>query len=73
MEKKIQKKFFLLEIIPSELAALNCLYQKDNTSDRHSMCQKVVLRYCLSLRETFSNLIVLKVVNKYGKSGATQI
>ena len=25
-EKKIQKKFFVFEIIPSELVASNCLY-----------------------------------------------
>ena len=26
MQKEIQKKFFVLDIIPSELVALNCLY-----------------------------------------------
>ena len=28
MKKKIQKKFFVLEIIPSEFVALNCVYQE---------------------------------------------
>ena len=28
MKKKIQKKFLLLEIIPSKFVALNCLYQE---------------------------------------------
>ena len=28
MKKKIQAKFFVLEIIPSEFVALNCLYQE---------------------------------------------
>ena len=27
MKQKIETKFFLIEIIPSELVALNCLYQ----------------------------------------------
>ena len=27
MKKKIEKKFLLFEIIPSEFLALNCLYQ----------------------------------------------
>ena len=28
MKKKIEKKFLLFEIIPSEFVALNCLYQE---------------------------------------------
>ena len=31
MEKKINKKFFVFEIITSEFVALNCLYQEQNT------------------------------------------
>ena len=31
MKKKIQTKFFVFEIITSELVALNCLYQEQNT------------------------------------------
>ena len=38
MEKKIQKKLFVFEIIASELVALNCLYSEDNTSHHQSMC-----------------------------------
>ena len=34
---------------------------------------KTILRFCLSLRETFSNLIALTVISKSGKSGAIQI
>ena len=30
MQKKIEKKFFVLEIIASELAALSCLYEEEN-------------------------------------------
>ena len=32
MEEKIEKKFFVFEIIASELVALNCLSEADNTS-----------------------------------------
>ena len=28
MQKKIEKKFFLFKIIPSDFVALNCLYQE---------------------------------------------
>ena len=37
------------------------------------MCQKTVLRFCLSLRDTLPNLIALRVINKYVKSVAIQI
>ena len=45
MEKKIQKKFFVLEIITSEFVALTSLYQEQNTYHRHSVCQETVLRF----------------------------
>ena len=39
-----------------------------------SQCvKKTVLRLCLSLTETFSNLIACTVINKHGKSGVIQI
>ena len=31
MQKKIQQKFLVSEIIASEMAAVNCLYHKGNT------------------------------------------
>ena len=38
MEKKIEKKLFIFEIIASELVALNCVYYEENTSYQQSMC-----------------------------------
>ena len=38
VHRKIQKKFFVSEIIVSELVALNFLYKEENTSHRQSMC-----------------------------------
>ena len=37
-EKKIQKKFFVFEIITREFVALKCPYQVENTSHRHPEC-----------------------------------
>ena len=37
-KKKIQKKFFVFEIIASELVALNCLYSADNAYHGQSIC-----------------------------------
>ena len=37
MQKKIQKKFLVSEIIASEMAAVNCLYYERNTCHGKSM------------------------------------
>ena len=37
MEKKVEKKFHLSEIIASEMAAVNCLYYEGNTCHGQSM------------------------------------
>ena len=73
MKKKIQKKFSLFEIITSEFLALNCLYQEQNTCHRHSVCEETVLRFCMSLTETFCQTIDFPVINKYGKGGVAEI
>ena len=38
MEKKISNKFFVSEIIASELAAFSCLCYEENTSRGQPMC-----------------------------------
>ena len=38
MKKKIQKTFFVFEIITSEFVGLNCLYQGQNTCHWDSVC-----------------------------------
>ena len=38
MREKIYKKLFVFKIIPSELVALNCLYEQEITCHQHSMC-----------------------------------
>ena len=37
MQRKIEKKFLLSEIIACEMAAVNCLYYEGNTCHRQSM------------------------------------
>ena len=37
MQKKIEKKFLVSEIIASEMAAVNCLYFEENTCHGQSM------------------------------------
>ena len=37
------------------------------------MCYQTLLRFCISLRETFSSSIAFTVINKYGQGGVIQI
>ena len=73
MEKKIQKKFLVSEIIASEMAAVNCLYYEGNTCHGQSMREETVLRLSISVRETFSNPIASRDINKYAKHTDVQI
>ena len=73
MKKKIERKFFVFEMLASEFVALNCLYQEENTSHRHSVCQVTVLRLCTSLTETFCKAIAFTVINKSGKRAFLEI
>ena len=73
MQQKIGKKFFLFERIASEFVTLNCLYKEENTCHRHSVCWETVLRFYMSLTETFGKSIAFAVINKYGKAAAMQI
>ena len=38
MQQKIEKKFFVSEIIASELVSLNCPYDEQDTFHRQSVC-----------------------------------
>ena len=63
MQKKVQKKFLVSEIIASEMAAVNCLYYEGNTCHGKSMRSETVLRLCMSVREIFSNAIAFTMIN----------
>ena len=63
MQKKIEKKFVVSEIIASEMAAVNCLYYEGNACHNKSMPSETVLRLCMSVREIFSNGIAFTMIN----------
>ena len=63
MQKKIEKKFLLSQIIASEMAAVNCLYYEGNACHNKSMRSETVLRLCMSTREIFSNAIAFTMIN----------
>ena len=49
MQRKIEKKSFVFEIIVSEFVALNFLYKEENISHRQSMSELTVLRIFTAL------------------------
>ena len=63
MQKKIQKKFLVSQIIASEMAAVNCLYYEGNACHNKSMRSETVLRLSISVREIFSNPIAFGMIN----------
>ena len=69
----MEKKFFLFEVIAPQLVPLTCLYQADNAPHRLSMCQKTLLGFCVSLKDTFSNETTFTVINKNFKGAVIQI
>ena len=38
MQKEVEKKYFVCEIIVSELVPLRCHYKEENTCHRQTMC-----------------------------------
>ena len=62
MKTKIQKKLLFSEIIPSEFVTLNCLYQ-ERILGIDTQCEETVLRFCISLIETFCGTIHFPVIN----------
>ena len=63
MQKKIEKKFLVSQIIASEMASVNCLYYEGNACHNKSMRSETVLRLCMSVREIFSNAIAFTMIN----------
>ena len=47
MQRKIEKKFLVTEIIASEMAAVNSLYYEGNTCHGQSMPIETDLRLCI--------------------------
>ena len=65
MQQKNEKIFFVSEIIASELVSLNCPYEEQDTFHWQPICSQALPRFCISIRETFSNSISLAVIGEY--------
>ena len=56
MQREVEKRSFVSEIIVSELVALNFLYKEENTYHRQSMSKLTVLRISRALTLIFLEL-----------------
>ena len=63
MQKKIEKKFLVSQIIASGMAAVNCFYYEGNACHNKSMPSETVFRLCMSVIEIFCNAIAFTMIN----------
>ena len=65
MEKKNQKKFFVVRIISFESVTTNSHNPEQDTCHWQSMCYETSLRFNISLTEIFFKSGYLRVMKKY--------
>ena len=73
MQKKNKKKSFVSEVIPLASVPVNLPYYEENTCHRQSLCSETILRFHISLRETFSKSFLLIMMKKFEKGAVMQI
>ena len=67
------KKLFFRYITTFELVVEKIDYYEENAFHRQSMCQETVLRFHISITETFSNSISPRLMKNMIKSAVLQI
>ena len=73
MEQKLEKKFFVFQIIAFELGVANSRNLEQDICHRQSMCERTGLRFHITLGETFSKSTSLRMMKKHDKSTVTEI
>ena len=68
MEQKIQKKFFVFQIIAFELGVANSHNLEQDTCHRQSICKQKHPRFHLTLAETYSKLTSLRMIKELIKA-----
>ena len=68
MKQKIEKKFFVFQIIAFELGVTNSHNLEQDTWRRQSMCEQTPLRFHLTLGETFSKSTSLRMMKNMIKT-----
>ena len=72
MQQKAEKKFFDFEIIAFELVALDTRFYWENTCDRVSVCQQIVLRFQILLKESLWSWFPFRAIKKCDKNSANR-
>ena len=73
MEQKIQKKFFVFQIIAFELGVANSHNLEQDTCHRQSICKQKHPRFHLTLAETYSKLTSLRMIKELDQSALMEI
>ena len=73
MEQKIEKSFFVFEIIGLELGVANSHNLEHDPCHRQSICEQTPLRLHLTLGETFSKSSSMRMMKKHDKSAVMEI
>ena len=73
MEQKIETNLSALWIIAFQLIALKFYYYENDIVNRQLIYQQSALRFHISLRETFSKRVSIRVMSKYDKIAVMQI
>ena len=70
MEIKIKKKSCVFEIKAFEAVAENSAYCGMNTCHRQPMCSQTVLRFMITVKQSFFNCLYLEFMEKKDNSDA---
>ena len=73
MEKKIEKRFFDSQIIAFQLVVSNSHNLARDTCHPHLMCKQTPLRFHLTLGDTYSKSISLRMIKEHDKSALMEI
>ena len=73
MEQKFQKIFWIFEVIAFEAVTGIFLNYDKNASDRQSTCYETLVRFHIWLRDMFSNVICLGLMESHHKSAVLQV
>ena len=65
MEQKIDKMFFIFQIVAFELRVVNFHNLEQNTCHQQSMCEHLPLIFHLKLGETFSKSTSMRMMEKH--------
>ena len=73
MQQKIERKFFVLQIIPFHFGVANSHNLEKDTCNQKSMFKQTPLRFHLTLGETYSKSTSLRMIKEHDESTLMEI